>query len=203
MNGDFANDYKDIKEKFTKLKAEQEYVKSSLEKTLLELEDQKQILDDSLAARVIIQEVAEQTQKNLEEHIANLVTLCMNSVFPEESEFGVEFVQKRGKTEAIFYVLKNGNRIYDLLDSDGGGLGDIISFALRIAFWKLDKKARPVFILDEPFKYLHSVDYQDKTSDMIRMLSKDLGIQMIIVSDQDDIIGDKLFKVVNGRVSES
>ena len=195
-------DYAEIKQKYSDLIAEQKYINSEIKKAQSTIKEQKRYYADTLAARTLIQTAAEATQKNLEEQISTLVTLGINSIFPENTEFKLEFNLKRGKTECSFHLLDvNGNRVNDILGSDGGGLGDIISFCLRVAFWKLDK-GRPILISDEPFRFLHSSEYQANTSEMIQMLSKDLGLQMVIVSDQNDIVGDKLFRVTKGKVKE-
>lgn len=195
-------DYTAIKQKYSDLIAEQKYINSEIKKVQSNIKEQKRYYADTLAARTLIQTAAEATQKNLEEQISTLVTLGINSVFPEPCTFCVEFPQKRGKTEANFYLINNnGDKINDILGSDGGGLGDIVSFVLRVAFWKLDG-GRPILLSDEPFRFLHSIEYQAHTSEMIQMLSKDLGLQMVIVSDQNDIVGDRLFRVNNGKVKE-
>lgn len=193
--------YQKIKDKINKLASEKLYLIESLEKETNELTKKKKIYEDAISARAIIQSVAEKTQKNLEEHISSLVTLAINTVFPESCLFGIEFVQKRNKTECIFYIEKNGIRIYDLLGSDGGGLGDVVSLGLRVAFWKLDQ-GRPIFILDEPFRFLNGAEEQQNVSEMLNMLSKDLGVQIIAVTDQENIQGDKKWRVQKGKVLE-
>jgi len=62
-----------------------------------------------------------------------------------------------------------------------------------ITFWSLNKN-RPSFALDEPFRNV-SPDLQHKVSDMLRMVSEKLGVQIIMVSHQEDIniSADKTF----------
>lgn len=71
--------------------------KEKLGKEKLELSEK---LDNLLKARSVVQIVAEQTQKKLEYHISNLVSMALASVFPEPYVFNLRFVQKRNKTEA-------------------------------------------------------------------------------------------------------
>jgi ABC-type cobalamin/Fe3+-siderophores transport system ATPase subunit len=155
-------------------------------------------MDALLKARSIVQIVAEQTQKKLEYHISNLVSMALASVFPEPYAFQLRFVQKRNKTEAELIFSKNGNETNDILNSGGGGVADIASIALRISLWGI-KKTRPTLILDESLKFLHSPEYQEKASQMLKEVSEKLGLQIIIVSDQQNILeyADKVIKIVN------
>lgn len=169
--------------------------KEKLEKEKLELSEK---LDNLLKARSIVQIVAEQTQKKLEYHISNLVSMALASVFPEPYVFNLRFVQKRNKTEAELVFTKNGNETDDILNSGGGGVADIASIALRISLWSI-KKTRPTLILDEATKFLHSPEYQEKASQMLKEVSQKLGLQIIMVSDQKNILeyADKVISVVN------
>jgi len=158
----------------------------------------QEIHDNTLRARIIVQKVAEDTQKQIEYHISNLVTMALSSVFPDPYEFKLRFIQKRNKTEAELLFIKRGNEVDDILENGGGGVADVASFALRIALWSI-RKTRPTIILDEPFKFLHNPTFQRKTSEMLKEISKKLGIQLIVVSDQENIISaaDKVIEIVN------
>jgi DNA repair ATPase RecN len=143
-------------------------------------------------ARVIIQRVAQETQKNLEFHLSHLVTTALAAVFPEEIEFVARIEVRRGQTECDLFFKEYGQE-YDPLEGSGFGPVDVASFALRITFWSLNKN-RPTFILDEPFRNV-SPDLQHKVSDMLKMVSEKLGVQIIMVSHQEDIniAADKTF----------
>jgi DNA repair protein SbcC/Rad50 len=160
------------------------------------LKDKTKELEDTLKARSVIQIVAKNTQKNIEFHISGLVTMALATIFPEPYEFQLRFVERRNTTEADLIFLKNGNETDDILNTGGGGVADVASFVLRIALWSL-KKTRPTFILDEPDKFLHSLVYQEKTSEMMKELCKRLGIQIIMISDQQNIIAaaDKIIRI--------
>jgi len=71
------------------------------------------------------------------------------------------------------------------LESNGGGLADIISSALRSTFLVLSE-LRPVLILDEPFKFL-SEDLQSYCCVMLKTISEQLGIQVIMVSHLNEM----------------
>lgn len=165
-----------------------------------ELDSKKKLLEDTIKARSIVQIVAKATQENIEFHISKLVSMALASVFPEPYEFQIRFVERRNTTEADLIFLKNDNETDDILNTGGGGVADIASFALRVALWSL-KKTSPTFILDEPDKFLHNPMYQRKASEMMKELCDKLCIQIIMISDQQNIIdaADKIIKVTNEK----
>ena len=185
--------------KRSKDRATQEYLSEKLrneEKSLLSLQRNA---NDLLEVRALFQKAAQDTQQKLEFHISNLVSTALAAVFDDPYTFQLEFVQKRNKTEAELWFVRNGEKMKPI-DASGGGAVDVASFALRIAFWSLTKKTRPLIILDEPFKHL-SADLQNRASDMLKMLSENLGLQIILVSHIDQLISnaDKEFKVSLNR----
>ena len=99
--------------------------------------EQTAYYENALKARVIVQTVAETTQKRIEYHISSLVSTALASVFPNPYTFDLKFVQRRNKTEADLVFSKNGNATSDILNNGGGGVADIASLALRIALWSL------------------------------------------------------------------
>lgn len=134
----------------------------------------------SKQAQVIIQVVAQQTQKQLEWHISEIVSLALSSVFDNPYAFKIKFVVRRGKTECDFFFERNGKQINPVEEASGGAV-DVASFALRVALWSLSK-TRNVLLFDEPFKNIN--DKTRKThkriAKMVRMLSRKLKLQFII-----------------------
>lgn len=180
-------------------------VQKSQEEELENLRDKlaeaRQLTQDAEEAREILTAVGIATQSNLQAKIAHLVTLALASVFPDPYEFVVNFVHRRNNTEVDLLFRKKGEDM-EPMASSGGGAIDIASFALRIAFWSLNK-TRPVMILDEPFRNL-SADLQPKASALLKTLSKELGLQFIVVSHQEGINeeADRQFLIKNGELAE-
>ena len=189
-----------IREKVDDFLADLRSLNRTLEEERIKKEQYEIFANDALEARAIIQSVSKSTQQLLEEKFNSLVTLAIQSVFQDDREFKIEFVEKRNKTEVQCYILKEGQRV-DLHDGGGGQL-DIVALACRFAFWNLDRSKRPLFFLDEPIKYLHAEHLQENCSEMLQMLSKKLGIQLVIISDQENLTADKTFEVINGEVHE-
>lgn len=141
-------------------------------------------VDSFEKAKVVLQEVAKQTQQNLEKHLSGLVTLALRSVWATPPEFVLRFESRRGKTECDLLFEENGFE-QKPVDGSGGGMMDVTSFALRVAFWAL-KKNRPIMVLDEPFPNV-SPDLQYKVSEMVKFVSEKLGLQIIMVSHAENI----------------
>ncbi len=155
-------------------------------------------LNDLLKARQIVQIVAEKTQEKIEYHISNLVSMALASIWDDPYTFKLRFVQRRNKTECDLIFERNGYEIDDILNVGGGGVADIASHILQLALWSI-KKTRNVMIWDEPTKFLHNPIYQQKASELFKTLCKELKLQIIIISDQQNIINsaDKTFLIEN------
>jgi len=189
---------KEYRNRYIRAKAQYDLYIEQLTFTEIKLKDKERYLEDCQKVRAYIQIVAETTQKQIEFHISNLVTMALAAVFPDPYEFILQFTQRRNKTEADLIFRKDGNDGGPVSIAGGGAL-DVASFALRSATWAL-KPSRKSLLLDEPFKFL-SRDLQEKGSEMLKMISDKLGIQLIIVSHIPEIISnsDKVFNIENNK----
>ena len=177
-----------------------------IQKTKGELEQrillQKKMLYRYNKAIAIVKEVGLKTQQQLEYHLSEQVSLALAAVFDDPYRLVVQFVEKRGKTEADLLFERRGLQIKPF-GAVGGGAIDVASLALRIAYlsMRMDKKVRPVLFLDEPFARLKGEDANRRALSLLRELSKKIGVQIIMVSDEriprEDIIenADKVFLV--------
>jgi len=153
--------------------------------------------------REVVQEAADETQKELEYRIGGLATLALQSIFDDRYSCSIQFVPRRGKMEADILLEKDGLIMDDIMESSGGGIGDVVSFALRISLWSM-KKNRPVFLLDEPFIRVKGEGKQEKCYALLKQLSNELGIQMIIIGEEALMYPcDKEIKIVEGKNTKS
>ena len=189
-------DINEMLEKARNLKVQKQLKQDEFVLTENKLSIAQTELENCQKARIIVQEVANKTQEKIEFQISNLVSLALSAVFPDPYEFKVKFVQRRNRTECDLLFVKNNEEV-EPLSAAGGGAVDIASFALRVAIWSI-KKTRPVFIFDEPGKFL-SRDLQNKFSALIKELSYRLQVQFIIVSHIPEIqsCSDRVFSCVN------
>jgi len=146
-------------------------------------------------AEKIIREVALQTQRQLEYHISELVTLSLAGIFPDPYELHVEFVERRKKPECDV-LFKKGDQFFHPMRSVGGGAVDVASISLRFAMWSIRQpRTRPFLFFDEPFRFL-SRDLHYKASMMLKEISERLKIQILMVSHSPDLIegADRVFE---------
>ena len=165
-------------------KGKRSEVAKTIEDTRLEVKEQERSLRRHEEAREIVRQVGQKTQQQLQIHIGDITSLAMEAVFVNPYEVKVEFVQRRNKTECDIYGLRDGNRI-DFLEGGGGGAADVVSFALRVACWSMQvPRSRNVMLLDEPFKHLKGENENKRMLEMIRKISQELKVQIIMVSDE-------------------
>lgn len=174
-----------------------------------QIKDLKREIKVSKEAQTIIQLVAKETQQELEYRIAEPVSLCLSSVFDDPYEFIVDFVIRREKTECDLLFGRRG-MILKPVDASGIGNVDVAGFGTRVAVWSLSSpRSRPILILDEPFKHLKGIEQNIRVIQMVKTISKQLGLQIVMVSDERVPLkeiekgADRIFytKLVNG-VSE-
>lgn len=175
---------KQIKNIFEQEKGKSELLNSQVNELKVDLKNLKKEIKTSKKAGVIIRTVAQETQKLIECHISELVTLALRSIFINPYTFHLEFIQKRNKTECYFFFERDKHKINPFLEA-GGGVIDVASFALRVAIWVLSKpKYRNVLIFDEPFKNINDKTREThrRVAKIVKMLSDKLQVQFIVIT---------------------
>jgi ABC-type phosphate transport system ATPase subunit len=174
----------------------------------------KNIIDDKLdelairgtaieEAQVFIQKIASETQSQLKFNLEPVVQVLLDACFPGKYTFVIDFTIERNRTAVrLLYRTKDGHE-RDPLKQNGGGICDLTAFALRIALWSIGKTDN-VIILDEPLKNLQPVELNKLGFEVIKNLSKKLGLQFIIVNNSigsENLldVSDKVFQVSMGK----
>lgn len=139
--------------------------------------------------KAVIQQVARETQDKLRLRFETIVQACIDAVFPGEYRFMMEFVSRRGQVEVDMWLDKDGTRM-DPLDSNGGGVVDVMAIALRLCCLTLSTKSK-VLLLDEPFGHLRG-DARGRLGELLAIISDRLNVQILMV-------GDVAGSVVHGR----
>jgi hypothetical protein len=190
-----------LRQRLEQEKGKLHQVRLDKEASLFKIDSLKVTRGNIEQAQLIIQEVARTTQEQLSWFVNDMVTAAVEAVFPKDNyQFYLEFVQRRGRTEAdLFLADDKGNRVKPS-DAEGGGLINVVAFALRVALWSLTKATRPVLLLDEPVHFLHSRDAHEKVAELLKTISDKLGLQIIMITGEDEseeIISqaDKVFRV--------
>jgi DNA repair exonuclease SbcCD ATPase subunit len=161
----------------------------SLEKQVATLNTNLDTIDTDMQyaeqALAITQEVARQTQSQIKLHIEDIISMALEYILDDPYKFELDFVVKRNKTECDIYFVRDGKRIKPI-DQSGGGAVDIASFASRIALWSLGDTDN-VLVFDEPFKFV-SREYQLKVGELLKKLSDQLSLQILMVSHNSNFI---------------
>lgn len=167
---------------------------SSKKKELAKLE-QDEI--DAEAARNIINFVAKEIQEGVSFKITSLVTNALYYVIENPYEFKMAWEVKANRSVCKLYLERDGFEANPNKDV-GGTVNDLISATLRIAIWSLggDNRSSPVFVLDEPGKFV-SADYRERFSRFLKSICDKMGVQMIISTHSDDLIegSDNIIRV--------
>jgi DNA repair exonuclease SbcCD ATPase subunit len=161
-----------------------------------EIDSHKKYLENLTKARWVLAEVAKLTQRKVSGIIESLVTMAIQSVYDNDFKFSISFDIKRNKSECVLGVKTDDEDPFIPKEEDGGGLLDVLSFALRIVLWSLQKKRTlPFFWLDEPFRGLGSLT--PKAGEMMQRIAKDLCIQFIIITHDNQLsdIADRSWTV--------
>ncbi len=177
------------------------------DKILEQIKENKKIVekinvDIELLEKVsmLFQKTSEFAREQAKKQIETLVTKCLQYVFESDIEFIIELDELRGKANAEFYVI---NEVQDTIIktkpelSRGGGVVDIISLALRIAFLQIHKpRIEGPVILDEPAKHV-SEDFIFNVADFLKQTSEMFDRQIIMVTHNQHLssIGTNAYRV--------
>ncbi len=182
----------------------EEQIESDIEKSSLISEDIELLLKVS----TLLHKTSEYAREQAKFQIESLVTKCLQYIFETDIEFLVEIQEQRGKSTAEFYVV---NEVEDIILktkpelSRGGGVVDIVSLALRIAFLQTHKpRIEGPLILDEPAKHV-SDEYIYNVSEFLKQTSDLFNRQIIMVTHNNHLasIGSKSYKVeLEGTISK-
>lgn len=133
-----------------------------------------------LASAIELCKLSLKDRTKVKEDIEQLATLMLQALFDEDHRF--EFVPVHDnevlvglKPQIYHFDTPNEPRKF------GGGVRNVVSFAVRMLFVVLKKELSPIMILDEPFVNLDHEKWQ-KLIAFIEDLQRDLQIQIIMVT---------------------
>lgn len=173
---------------------ELDYASRAVKEEKARLVKAEQEVIDAERTQQIVQQVAVAVQLRVHQRIGSVVSKCLSAVFADPYTFKIDFVQRRGKTEADITFVRDGYAI-DPVNAASGGVKEVAGFAARVACLVMSTPAlRRVLLLDEPYSALSS-RYHPAVRDMLRMLAKDLGVQMIVVSHSPRQASGKIYNL--------
>ena len=190
-------DIQKIKELYQQSKGMKIRIEKDLESNKSHLDEMNLRMKRLEDAQTFLQKVAQETQEHLKFKIEDIVNLALETCFPHEYSFRLNFNISRGKTEAeLVFLSQSSDRPIDPMNASGGGVVDLTSFALRIASYALEQGNDNVIILDEPFRFV-SRDLVSRADEILKVLSEKLNLQIILVTHIPELIdvADKVFEV--------
>lgn len=134
-------------------------------------------------ASLFLQSLSDTARIQVIEKISGLVTEVLQAVKDKNLEFKMILGNERGQPDLKFFVVDRlTGKDMDVLESCGGGIADLVSFALRISLLlKWQPKLERVLIADEALKFVSVAD-QELAGEFVRKLSEQLGLQIIFIS---------------------
>ena len=152
------------------------------EKNILELQTNIELLEK---VSILFQKTSEFARNQAKSQIENLVTKCLQYIFESNIKFTIEIDELRNKANAQFYVISEDRDMEVKTKpeiSRGGGVVDIVSLALRIAFLQIHKPTiQGPLILDEPAKHV-SEEYIYNVGNFLKETSEMFNRQIIMVT---------------------
>lgn len=200
----------ELRQRLERKKGQKDQLLQSINRLEEQIEADRRSMIRHERALEIVKQVGLATQKQLEYHLSEQVSLAMEAVFDDPYRLKINFQEKRGKTEAELLFCRRDMELPPV-GFTGGGAIDIASLALRIAYLSMrqDKKVWPFLLLDEPFSRLKGEEANKRALNIIQEISRNLKLQIIMVSDEriprEDIIAnaDKVYEVSQNRKGES
>jgi DNA repair ATPase RecN len=149
-------------------------------------------------ASVFLQTLSDTTRQQIIDRISNIVTDALQKVKDPNLEFRMLLSTERNQVDVKFVVFdKATQREYDILDSCGGSIADIVTYPLKIALLlKWEPVLSRIMILDENFKFV-SVSDQEPLGEFVRQVSEKLTLQTILITHSPVIAGKahRIFEV--------
>jgi DNA repair ATPase RecN len=132
---------------------------------------------------IFLQSLSDTSRIQVVEKISGLVTEVLQAVKDTNLSFRMELGTERNQPDLKF-LLHDAitNTDMNILESAGGGIADLVSFALRVSLllkWK--PSLEKVLVLDETLKFISVAD-QELAGEFVRKLSEQLGLQIIFIS---------------------
>ena len=178
---------------------------SLLNEQITQHEDKlKQLLDNRecyVKSVELLNLVSEATKIKTKLGFEKIVTYALRYIYNSDYSFELEFGRRGNLSELDFNVkTPECKEPLNLLDSQAGGVLDVVSVAIRIALLELIKpKIEGMLVLDESFKHLHSTppEYLERVSLFIEEINRKFNRQIIMITGRQELIknADNLIKL--------
>ena len=193
---EFLIEYKAKREAVLKMVGERDAMKKRLESGLLKISALEANESKYEKCIDLMQKLSGIMKTNTIKRIETLITQGLKEIAEENLKFVVQYETKRNSIQAQYKLYDEATKThYDIINSFGGGIADIISILQRIIFIYQFDTAK-ILVLDEAGKWISS-DKQNRFGKFLRDISHQLGIQIILITHKDNILqeADKVIRV--------
>ena len=181
--------YKELEDQYTRALGRKEQI----EKNIVNIQEEIEKIDSELEKLEKVDSLfkltGEYARNQSKKQIEMIVSNCLSMIFEKNLNFEIELKELRNKTSAEFYIKEEEiENKYNIVDTRGGGVVDIVSLSLRIAFLlKYKPSIEGPLILDEPAKHV-SIDYIYNVADFLKKISADFNRQIILISHDEHLL---------------
>ena len=153
---------------------------SSINEKIIQLTDKE---DVTLKASLFLQSLSDSTRIAVLDKISGIVTDALQTVKDKNLVFQMQLCTRANQPVLDMTILdKLSGQSYDVINSFGGGIADIVSLSLRIALiCKWQPNVSRILILDETAKHV-AVKDQELLAEFVKRVSEALQLQMIWIS---------------------
>ncbi len=148
----------------------------------------------------LIRLAQEKVQGKFKKRSGSMATSVIQSIYNKKMEFSLDIKERAGSIQYVPVIRKNG-KLYGLKDEGGLGVRDTMGVIFRLVLWTLkgDKRTRPIFILDEPMKFLGGGILLSKAGRIFRKLSRRIPVQFVIMTHDKELIdiADRAFQTIH------
>lgn len=189
-----------IKDFISREEGKRDKLIENLEGSKIKLESLNKELELLEQVTILFQKTSIFAREQAKVQIESLVTKCLEYVFNTNIKFSIEIDELRNKANAEFYII---TEVDDMIiktkpeQSRGGGIVDIVSLALRIAFLQIHKPPlEGPLLLDEPAKHV-SDEYIYNVGDFLSQTSQMFNRQILMVTHNQHLasLGNKVYNV--------
>lgn len=158
--------------------------------------------DQTAKASLFLQSLSESSRIQILEKISGIVTDALQTVKDKNLVFQMNLCVKANQPTLDMTILdKLSGQSYDVINSFGGGIADIVSLSLRIALiCKWTPTVSRILILDETAKHV-AVKDQELLAEFVKRASEMLGIQMVWISHSNVLeqAAHKIFEITKDQ----
>ena len=149
--------------------------------------DKERLQDEQNLAReavLLLDHAGQAAREMISRRFNEIVTYVLQSVLGEDYKFVTTLEIKRNTVWAQFQVLSHEyGEPANPIESRGGGVVDLVSFALRVVLLELySPRIEGPLLLDEPMKHLDKQVHSMRAAELLNAIAERVQRQIILVT---------------------